>query len=134
MQGKRTMADSIDNKHDTSEEYFDPYCDLCYETKGINVKVFCYCEDCFQFLCADCHVFHAKLQGTKTHNVLKDEMPKSQADKLPRYERCDHQNRLRIDFVYSTRFCYVQHVHLLNTAAVLPEAWRMSAKSYQILK
>lgn len=93
------MADSIDNKHFTSAEYFDPYCDLCYETKGINVKVFGYCEDCFQFLCADCSVFHAKLQGTKTHNVLKDEMPKSQADKPPRYERCDHHpKQLRKQF------------------------------------
>ena len=108
----RTMADSIDNKHSTSEEYFDPYCDLCYETKRINVKVFCYCEDCFQFLCADCHVFHAKLQGTKTHNVLKDEMPKSQADKPPRYERCDHHPKQARD-----RFCVEHKILLCSTCS-----------------
>ena len=84
------MADSMDEKHGTSDEYVDPYCDPCFEGKGLNVKVFGYCKDCFQFLCSDCHVFHGKFQVAKNHIILQgSSMPQSQADKPPRFHYCD---------------------------------------------
>ena len=84
------MADSMDEKHGTSDEYVDPYCDPCFEGKGLNVKVFGYCKDCFQFLCSDCHVFHGKFQVAKNHIILQgSSMPQSQADKPPRFHHCD---------------------------------------------
>ena len=84
------MANSMDEKHGTSDEYVDPYCDPCFEGKGLNVKVFGYCKDCFQFLCSDCHVFHGKFQVAKNHIILQgSSMPQSQADKPPRFHYCD---------------------------------------------
>ena len=84
------MADSMDEKHGTSDEYVDPYCDPCFEGKGLNVKVFGYCKDCFQFLCSDCHVFHGKFQVAKNHIILQgSSMPQSQADKPPKFPHCD---------------------------------------------
>ena len=84
------MADSMDEKHGTSDEFVDPYCDPCFEGKGLNIKVYGYCKDCFQFLCSDCHVFHGKFQVAKNHVILQgSSMPQSQADKPPKFHHCD---------------------------------------------
>ena len=84
------MADGIDENFGICDEYVDPYCDICFETKGLNVTVYGYCKDCYQFLCSDCHVFHDKFQVTKNHVILQgSSMPQSQADKPPRFPRCD---------------------------------------------
>ena len=95
------MTDSMDEKHGTSDEYVDPYCDICFETKGLNVKVYGYCKDCFQFLCSDCHVFHGNFQVAKNHVILRGfSMPQSQADKPPKFPNCDDHPALVKD-----RFC-----------------------------
>ena len=92
------MADSMDEKHGTSDEFVDPYCDPCFEGKGLNVKVYGYCKDCVQFLCSDCHVFHGKFQVAKNHDILRgSSMPQSQADKPPRFHHCDDHPALLKD-------------------------------------
>ena len=108
------MADSMDEKHGTSDEYVDPYCDPCFEGKGLNVKVFGYCKDCFQFLCSDCHVFHGKFQVAKNHIILQgSSMPQSQADKPPRFHHCDDHPALVKD-----QFC-CDHKNLICSSCSL---------------
>ena len=84
------MAESPDTSRETSDEYHDPYCDLCFEAKSLNIGVSGYCKDCYQFLCTDCHLFHGTLQGTRHHVVLQGkDMPKSQAEKPIKFHFCD---------------------------------------------
>ena len=84
------MTDGMDEKNATSDEYVDPYSDICLKTKGLIVRVYGYCKDCFQFLCSDCHVFHGNFQVAKTHVILRgSSMPQSQADKPPKFHHCD---------------------------------------------
>ena len=94
------MADSIDSGHGTSDALTDPYCDLCFEIKGLNIGVSGFCRECVQFLCTDCHAVHAKLQASRHHDVVQGEdMPKSQADKPPRFDFCDvHPKQLKDEF------------------------------------
>lgn len=102
------MAHSISNRHDTSDENHDPYCDLCHEGRGLNVKVHCYCSEYVQHLCSDCHIIHGKLKSTKRHTLLwGDDMPKSHAAKPPRYEKCDLHPKL-----YKDQICS-EHANLL---------------------
>ena len=85
-----------------SDEYLDPYCDICFETKGLNVTVYGYCKDCVQFLCVDCQLPHGKFQVTKDHVILQgSSMPLSQADKPPRFHPCDDHPALVKD-----QFCF----------------------------
>ena len=93
------MADSMEEKHGTSDDYVDPYCDICFETKGLNVRVYGYCIECFQFLCSDCHVFHGNFQVAKNHVILRgSSMPQSQADKPPKFPHCDHPALVKDQF------------------------------------
>ena len=93
------MADSMEEKHGTSDEYVDPYCDICFETRGLNVRVYGYCKECFQFLCSDCHVFHGNFQVAKNHVILRgSRMPQSQADKPPKFPHCDHPALVKDQF------------------------------------
>ena len=81
--------------------YYDPFCEVCFETRDRNVKHEGFCTECVQFLCEDCLMVHRKLQGTRGHEIqLGDEMPKSMADKPPRFSFCDTHLRSRKD-----KFC-----------------------------
>ena len=94
------MQASLDARHGTSDEFYDPYCDSCYEDGGQNVRANGFCTDCVQFLCTDCFNVHGRLQATRHHDVVHGEdMPKSQADKPPRFDSCDvHPKLLKNQF------------------------------------
>ena len=99
------MADSLATRHGASDEYHDPYCEPCDESRGKNVKVNCFCKNCNQFLCTECHTVHGSLMATKDHVIQTGtDMPLSMADKPPRYELCDdHPKRLKDQFCYHHR-------------------------------
>ena len=94
------MQASLDARHGTSDEFYDPYCDSCYEYGEQNVRAHGFCTDCVQFLCTDCFTVHGRLQATRHHDVVHGEdMPKSQADKPPRFDSCDvHPKLLKNQF------------------------------------
>ena len=94
------MAENLDNKQGTSEEYHDPWCDPCFDARGRNVSVYGYCRDCFQFLCTDCHATHSKFPVTRGHVILKGAgMPQSQSAKPPRFDFCEiHPTLLKDNF------------------------------------
>ena len=96
------MADSLVSRHGASDEYHDPYCEPCDESRGKNVKVKCFCKNCYQYLCTECHSVHGSLMATKGHVIQTGaDMPPSMADKPPRYETCDdHPKRLKDQFCY----------------------------------
>ena len=96
------MADSLATRHGASDEYHDPYCEPCDESRGKNVKVNCFCKNCSQYLCTECHTVHGSLMATKGHVIQTGpDMPPSMADKPPRYEICDdHPKRLKDQFCY----------------------------------
>ena len=103
------MAGFLDSFHGTSDELVDPYCDPCY-AKGLNVRVCGFCKDCVQFLCTDCHGVHGNLQACRHHDVVQGEdMPKSQADKPPRFDYCDVHPRLLKD-----QFCFEHKILLCS--------------------
>ena len=96
------MADSLVSRHGASDEYHDLYCEPCDESRGKNVKAKCFCKNCNQFLCTECHTVHGSLMATKGHVIQTGaDMPPSMADKPPRYEICDdHPKRLKDQFCY----------------------------------
>ena len=96
------MADSLATRHGASDEYHDLYCEPCDESRGKNVKVKCFCKNCNQFLCTECHTVHGSLMATKGHVIQTGtDMPPSMADKPPRYETCDdHPKRLKDQFCH----------------------------------
>ena len=96
------MADSLVSRHGASDEYHDPYCEPCDESRGKNVKAKCFCKNCNQYLCTECHSVHGRLMATKGHVIQTGaDMPPSMADKPPRYETCDdHPKRLKDQFCY----------------------------------
>ena len=96
------MADSLATRHGASDEYHDPYCEPCDESRGKNVKVKCFCKNCNQFLCTECHTVHGSLMATKGHVIQTGtDMPPSMADKPPRYETCDdHPKHLKDQFCH----------------------------------
>ena len=99
------MADSLVSRHGASDEYHDPYCEPCDESRGKNVKVKGFCKNCNQYLCTECHTVHGRLMATKGHVIQTGtDMPPSMADKPPRYELCgDHPKRLKDQFCYHHR-------------------------------
>ena len=76
------MAESLAGKEATSDEYrrsfkdsrmsdslsmasdyhYDPFCEVCFETRKRNTQHEVFCKDCVQFLCDDCLRVHRKLQ------------------------------------------------------------------------
>ena len=83
--------------------YYDPFCEVCSETRKRNVKHEGFCNDCVQFLCEDCLRVHRKLQGTRGHVIRRgDDMPKSMADKPPQFDLCDVHQRSRKDHFCNT--------------------------------
>ena len=95
-----SMADSLGSRPGTSDEYHDPYCEPCEESRGRNVKVECFCKNCNQYLCIECHTTHGSLRASRGHVIQTgDDMPKSMADKPPRYDTCDdHPKHLKDQF------------------------------------
>ena len=94
------MAYSLDLFPDTSDEWNDPFCDICYEVDNLNIKATSFCDDCVQFMCNKCYKFHERLNATRGHNVKTGSaMPRSQADKPPRFSKCDeHPKHLKNQF------------------------------------
>ena len=75
------MASSF-NPDTICDEWFDPYCDLCFEDDSRNVEAASYCDDCVQFMCRKCNTIHKRLNSTRRHVVKTGSaMPRSQADK-----------------------------------------------------
>ena len=93
------MADSF-NPDAVCDEWHDPFCDLCYEADDLNVKAVSFCDDCVQFMCNKCYNFHERFNATRGHNVKTGRaMPRSQADKPPRFSFCDeHPKHLKNQF------------------------------------
>ena len=107
------MADSLDDRHGSSDDYYDPYCDLCFKSKGLNVKAWGYCKECYQFLCTDCNIFHGNLQAARGHTVLRGEdMPQSQEAKPPRFEDCEvHPKHVK------NQFCFEHQILLCSSCS-----------------
>ena len=93
------MADSF-NPDAVCDEWHDQYCDLCYEADDLNVKAASFCDDCIQFMCNKCYKIHEMLSSTRGHVVKTGSaMPRSQADKPPRFSFCDeHPKHLKNQF------------------------------------
>ena len=92
------MTENLDDSHGISEEFHDPYCDVYFEVKKHYIRPKAYCKDCYQCLCKDCLSAHKTLLVSRKHVMLTGEdMPKSQADKPPRFEDCDIHYRNRKD-------------------------------------
>ena len=80
------MAYSNDSTRHTSDEYFDLYCNPCFEAKNLYVQADFYCEDCTQYLCFDCCRTHSKLNVARDHKTVRvEDMPASQSAKPPRF-------------------------------------------------
>ena len=83
--------------------------------KKRNVKHEGFCNDCVQFLCEDCLNVHRNLQGTRGHVIRRgDDMPKSMADKPPKFDFCDVHQRSRKD-----QFCGTHTVLLCSLCVPL---------------
>ena len=129
------MAESLDGKHAASDEYrrslqgsrmsdslsmacdyyYDPFCEICAKAKKRNVKHEGFCIDCVQFLCKDCLKVHRNLQAARGHLIQRgDDMPKSMADKPPKFDYCDVHQRIRKD-----RFCGTHKVLLCSQCVPL---------------
>ena len=93
------MADSF-NPDAVCDVWYDPFCDLCYEADDLNVKAASFCDDCIQFMCNKCYKIHERLNSTRGHVVKTGSaMPRSQADKPPRFSFCDeHPKHLENQF------------------------------------
>ena len=93
------MADSF-NPDAVCDVWYDPFCDLCYEADDLNVKAASFCDDCIQFMCNKCYKIHERLNSTRGHVVKTGSaMPRSQADKPPRFSFCDeHPKHLKNQF------------------------------------
>ena len=93
------MADSY-NPDAVCDEWHIQFCDLCYEADDLNVKAASFCDDCIQFMCNKCYKIHERLSSTRGHVVKTGTaMPRSQADKPPRFCFCDeHPKHLKNQF------------------------------------
>ena len=93
------MADSY-NPDAVCDEWHDPFCDLCYEADDLNVKAASFCDDCVQFMCNKCYKIHERLNAARGHVVKTGTaMPRSQADKPPRFSFCnEHPKHLKNQF------------------------------------
>ena len=93
------MADSF-NPDAVCDVWYDPFCDLCYEADDLNIEAASFCDDCVQFMCNKCYTIHERLSSTRGHVVKTGTaMPRSQADKPPRFSFCDeHPKHLKNQF------------------------------------
>ena len=93
------MADSF-NPDAVCDVWYDPFCDLCYEADDLNIEAASFCDDCVQFMCNICYKIHERLNAARGHVVKTGTaMPRSQADKPPRFSFCDeHPKHLKNQF------------------------------------
>ena len=93
------MADSF-NPDAVCDVWYDPFCDLCYEADDLNIEAASFCDDCVQFMCNKCYTIHERLNAARGHVVKTGTaMPRSQADKPPRFSFCDeHPKHLKNQF------------------------------------
>ena len=93
------MADSF-NPDAVCDVWYDPFCDLCYEADDLNIEAASFCDDCVQFMCNKCYTIYERLSSTRGHVVKTGTaMPRSQADKPPRFSYCDdHPKHLKNQF------------------------------------
>ena len=93
------MADSF-NPDAVCDVWYDPFCDLCYEADDLNIEAASFCDDCVQFMCNKCYKIHERLNAARGHVVKTGTaMPRSQADKPPRFSFCDeHPKHLKNQF------------------------------------
>ena len=106
------MSDSLNMACDY---FYDPFCEVCFETRNRNIKHEGFCNECNQFLCEDCLRVHRKLQGTRGHMISRgDDMPKSMADKPPKFDYCDVHQRMPKD-----QFCDVHKILLCSQCVPL---------------
>ena len=111
LQGPR-MSDSLSMANDF---HYDPFCEVCYASRNWNIQHEGFCKDCVQFLCQDCLRVHRKLQGTRGHVIERgDDMPKSMADKPPKFDNCDDHQQSRRD-----QFCDKHRVLLCSKCVPL---------------
>ena len=111
LQGSR-MSDSLSMACDY---YYDPFCETCAKARKRNVKHEGFCIDCVQFLCKDCLKVHRNLQAARGHVIQRgDDMPKSMADKPPKFDYCDIHQRIRKD-----QFCGTHKVLLCSQCVPL---------------
>ena len=111
FQGSR-MSDSLSKGCDY---YYDPFCEICAKTKKRNVKHEGFCNDCVQFLCKYCLNVHRNRQGTRGHVIQRgDDMPKSMADKPPKFDYCDVHHRS-----WKDQFCGTHKVLLCSQCVPL---------------
>ena len=96
----RICKNPVFSRRGSNDEYHDPFCEPCEESRGRNVKVECFCKNSIQYLCIECHTTHESLRASRGHVIQTgDDMPKSMADKPPRYDTCDdHPKRLKDQF------------------------------------
>ena len=98
----------------TNDYYNDPFCEICSKTRSRNHKPDGFCNDCVKFLCEDCLTVHKELLGTRGHVIRRgDDMPKSMADKPPKYEFCEKHKLSRKD-----QFCDEHKVLLCYQCAL----------------
>ena len=111
LQGSRT-SDSLNM---ASDYHYDPFCEVCFESKNQNVQHDGFCKDCVQFLCEDCLRVHKKLQVSRRHMIQRgDDMPKSMADKPPKFDYCNDHQQTRKD-----QFCGAHRVLLCSKCVPL---------------
>ena len=93
------MADSF-NPDAVCDVWYNPFCDLCYEADDLNIEAASFCDDCVQFMCNKCYKIHERLNAARGHVVKTGTaMPRSQADKPPRFSFCDeHPKHLKNQF------------------------------------
>ena len=98
-----------------SDYHYDPFCEVCFASKNRNIEHDAFCKDCVQFLCEDCLRVHRTLQGTRGHAIQRgDDMPKSMADKPPKFDYCDDHQQTRKD-----QFCGAHRVLLCSKCVPL---------------
>ena len=93
------MADSF-NPDAVCDVWYDHFCDLCYEADDLYIEAASFCDDCVQFMCNKCYKIHERLNAARGHVVKTGTaMPRSQADKPPRFSFCDeHPKHLKNQF------------------------------------
>lgn len=67
----RLLSDGREYRHGTSDEFYDPYCDICSDTKGLNINPDGYCHDCYYCLRKRCLNVHSSLLATREQEVTE---------------------------------------------------------------
>ena len=110
LQGSRPDSLSMGSNY-----HYDLFCEVCFASKNRNIQHDGFCKDCVQFLCEDCLRVHRTLQGTQGHVIKRgDDMPKSMADKPPKFDYCNDHQQTRKD-----QFCGAHRVLLCSKCVPL---------------